>query len=181
MRTSSLESAAGCQGVAACSRSLVCRSRSHLEASRDSGYAGASARESRRRQEPMAAGRAGGCRSGPVPRGAKSVQYRGPGPDRNRQGGPAQPGPSESSQTRRRAAADQVSHRAASEPAIFPGNGRHEVWTAGRRGASQAARLQGNAGNAAHADARECPGRDSEILSGWARIPECVPRREIGT
>ncbi len=77
----------------------------------------------------------------------------------------------------------QVSPRAASEPAIFPGNGQHEVWAASRREASQAARLpsQGNAGNAAHAGAREGPGRDSETLTGWARIPECVPRREIGT
>ena len=157
----------------------------HLEASRDSGYAaqaGASARESRRRQD---AAHGGGPRQW-VPGSAQSFegsrgQYRGPGPERNRQGGPAHPGPSESSQTRRRAAADQVSHRAASEPAILPGNGRHEVWAAGRRGASQAARLQGNAGNAAHADAREGPGRDSETLSGWARILECVPRREMGT
>jgi hypothetical protein len=49
-------------GSSACSRSLVGCSRSHLVASRDSGNAGASAlRKRRRRQEPMAAGRASGC------------------------------------------------------------------------------------------------------------------------
>ncbi len=140
----------------------------------------------KRTGEPSVAGAHGGEQRQWVPGSAQfSVgprrQYRGPGPERNQQGGPAQPGPAESSQTRRRAAADQVSHRAASEPAVFPGNGRHEVWAAGRRGASQAARLQGNAGNAAHADAGDGPGRDSKTLSGWARIPEGVPRREIGT
>ena len=69
---------------------------------------------------------------------------------------------------------------AAAAAAIFPGNGQHEVWEASRRGASQAARLQGNASNTAHADARDGPGRDSEMLSAWARIPECVPRRDLG-
>ncbi len=79
-----------------------------------------------------------------------------------------------------KAAADQVSHRAASEPATFTGNGRYEVSAASSRGASQAARLQGNAGNAAHLDAGDGP-RDSETLTGWARILERVPGREIGT
>jgi hypothetical protein len=90
---------------------------------------------------------------------------------------------SESSQTRRSGAADQVSHprRAAeSEPAILTGNGQHEVWAASSRGASQAARLQGNAGNVAHAEAGDGLGRDSETLTGWARILEYVPGREIG-
>jgi hypothetical protein len=133
-RVGSLESAPGCQRVAACSRSLVGCSRSHLEASLDSGYARASARESCQRQEPMAAGRASGSLW--VPGSAQSFegpcgQYRGPGPVRNWQEGPAQvaiqPGPSESSQTRRKAAADQVSHRLIQAgdlprriPAIFP-------------------------------------------------------------
>jgi hypothetical protein len=89
----------------------------------------------KRTVEPSAAGAQGGGQRQWVPGSAQSSegqcrQYRGPGPERNRQGGPAQPGLSESSQTRRRASADQVSHRAAFEPAIFPGNGQHEVWAA---------------------------------------------------
>jgi hypothetical protein len=80
-RVGSLELVPGCQGVAACSRSPVGCSRSHLEASRDSGYAGASARESLRRQEPIAAGRANMC---PVR----------PSLSRGRAGNIADPGPS---------------------------------------------------------------------------------------
>jgi hypothetical protein len=142
----------------------------------------------KRTGEPSAAGHGGGPRQW-VPGSAQSFegprgQYRGPRPERDRQGGPAQPGPSESCQTRPRAAADQVDHRAAFEPAIFPGNGRPEVLSASRRGASQAARLKVTPvmlRTPRHADAREGPGRDSETLSGWAGIPRCVPTREIGT
>jgi hypothetical protein len=104
-------------------------------------------------------------------------QYRQAGPELNRQGGPAQAGSSESTQTRRRAAADQVSHWAASEPAIFSGYGRHEVWTAGRRRASNAARLQGNAGTRMWETVR---GRTRKHSPAGPEIPECVPGREIG-
>jgi hypothetical protein len=76
-RTGSLESAPGCQRVAACSRSLVSCSYSHLEASRD---AGASARESRRRQEPMAAGRASGCPARPSLLRGRPGSIAGPSP-----------------------------------------------------------------------------------------------------
>jgi hypothetical protein len=61
----------------------------------------------KRTGEPSAAGAHGGGPRQWVPGSAQSSegprgQYRGPGPDRNRQGRPAQPGPSESSQRGRR-------------------------------------------------------------------------------
>ncbi len=55
----------------------------------------------KRTGEPLAVGSHGGGLRQWVPGSAQSfegprVQYRGPGPERNRQGGPAQSGPSES-------------------------------------------------------------------------------------
>jgi hypothetical protein len=171
MRTVSLESAPGCKEVAACSRSLVGCSRSLASRSEQRlRYAGASARESCRRQEPMAASRASGCPVRPsLLRGCERAISRA----RAR---------AEPARRTRSTLSVEVSHRAASEPVIFPGIGQHEVWQ--QIDAEHSKQLDFKVTPVmprGHADAREGPGGILETLSGWARIPECVPRREIGT
>jgi hypothetical protein len=97
-RAGSLESAAqwlprGCRLQSLASWLPQC-SRSHLEASRDSGYAWASARQkslSRRRQEPMAAGRASGCPVRPSHSRGRADNIAGPGPSETSKKDPLNP------------------------------------------------------------------------------------------